>query len=249
MNLNDKIESATSTIKLKIEAFTDEECTNPNTKAKEIELQINPDTITHDHPITTNGKGESAISSEGANETEVNGSGISIPGASIRQMQTVSFKFTLDSTGVIDNCDDVLVKIADFKKVCYHYYGTIHGSNYLKLKWGGLFVEGDREFTCRLKKLNITYKMFSPDGHPLRAELDCAFEQFLSSDHIDKVKTNSSPDLTHMKTTRLGDTLPIMCKDVYGDPKYYLQVAKINGLTSIYQLQSGQRLIFPPIEQ
>ena len=91
--------------------------------------------------------------------------------------------------------------------------------------------------------------MFSNDGKLLRAKLSCTFLQFLSGSDIGAIKNNSSPDLTHLKVTKWGDTLPLMCDDVYGDPKYYMQVAKVNDLVSIYQLEHGRQLVFPPLER
>ncbi len=40
-----------------------------------------------------------------------------------------------------------------------------------------------------------------------------------------------------------------MCYRIYGDPKYYLEVAKVNGLGNFRFLKPGTDLIFPPIEK
>jgi hypothetical protein len=37
-----------------------------------------------------------------------------------------------------------------------------------------------------------------------------------------------------------------MTERIYGDSKYYLEVAKINGLINFRQLIPGQELFFPP---
>jgi len=44
-----------------------------------------------------------------------------------------------------------------------------------------------------------------------------------------------------------GETLPWLCYLVYGDSKYYLQIANVNNLTDFRNLQQGQQLFFPPI--
>jgi nucleoid-associated protein YgaU len=46
-----------------------------------------------------------------------------------------------------------------------------------------------------------------------------------------------------------GDTLPLMCYRIYGDSRYYLQVAMANRLTNFRNLQVGDELFFPPIEK
>lgn len=60
---------------------------------------------------------------------------------------------------------------------------------------------------------------------------------------------NSSSDLTHYRTVKKGDTLPLMCYRIYGHSKYYWQIAKVNGLSNFRELQPDNELFFPPIEK
>jgi len=63
-------------------------------------------------------------------------------------------------------------------------------------------------------------------------------------------KENSqSPDLTHIRIVKEGDTLPLLCHQVYGDPKYYIAVAAVNGLNDFRNLKKGERIMFPPLEK
>jgi hypothetical protein len=39
-----------------------------------------------------------------------------------------------------------------------------------------------------------------------------------------------------------------MCQQIYGDPRYYLQVARFNGLKNYRRLAVGQELLFPPLK-
>ena len=41
---------------------------------------------------------------------------------------------------------------------------------------------------------------------------------------------DQSPDLTHVRMVKAGDTLPGFCEQIYGDPRLYLKVAAANGL-------------------
>ena len=52
-----------------------------------------------------------------------------------------------------------------------------------------------------------------------------------------------------MRTVKAGDTLPLMCYRIYGDPKYYLDVAEVNHLGNFRVLIPGSALVFPPIEK
>ena len=46
-----------------------------------------------------------------------------------------------------------------------------------------------------------------------------------------------------------GDTLPLLCREIYGSPSHYLRVAQVNGLDDFRDLTAGQALIFPPFER
>jgi nucleoid-associated protein YgaU len=69
-------------------------------------------------------------------------------------------------------------------------------------------------------------------------------------DQIQRAKeaNKSSPDLTHVKTIRMGDELFLMCQEVYKSPKYYLQVAEKNNILNFRKLKQGDKLLFPPLK-
>ena len=60
------------------------------------------------------------------------------------------------------------------------------------------------------------------------------------------INEGTHPDII---TVAPGDTLPLMCFDVYGDPRYYLFVAGYNRLDGFRQLSVGQPILFPPLPQ
>ncbi|MEO1435738.1 MAG: hypothetical protein AAFV80_09400, partial [Bacteroidota bacterium] len=176
--------------KVTIEAFKDEKCTS---SVGEMELQINPESIVHDHEITIyddDNPDFKAYNIEGAIGGEPKFAGI--------KMESIRFDFYLDATGVISGCDSVSDSINDFKELAYKYNGAIHGPNYLKLSWGSLFNNMDgRQFKCRLDRLDINYLLFKPNGTPLRARLDCVFKQHMTQEEMTKMASNQSPDMTH----------------------------------------------------
>lgn len=175
-----------------------------------------------------------------------------------RSPQTLNFKFIFDGSGVIkkgaggilsglavpglaDKPPNVAHDIADFKKVVYDYISDTHEPPYVQIQWGVLM------YNCRLTRMTINFKLFKPDGTPLRAEADCTFQGVINEEKLTAIKNPLSPDLTHVKTVVEGETLPLLCFREYGDSKYYYQVAKLNGLTDFKQLKPGMKLIFPPI--
>jgi len=152
-----------------------------------------------------------------------------------------SFDASHGSTGVLPGVLSVNDDLDRFKSIVYSYNGSIHSPNYLRILWGQL------TFDCRLETLNIEYMLFTPSGVPLRAKLNTTFQQYLSPEKMQLKARNSSPDLTHSRVTSSRDTLPLLCFQIYGDSKYYLDIARINGLNDFRNLQPGQKIVFPPL--
>ncbi|HPF52255.1 MAG TPA: hypothetical protein PK335_11805, partial [Draconibacterium sp.] len=83
----------------------------------------------------------------------------------------------------------------------------------------------------------------------LRASARAKFKGFIEDNLRVALENNSSPDLTHVRMVNEGDTLPLMTYRIYGDSKYYLEVARVNKLTNFRKLKVGQKIFFPPIEK
>lgn len=155
----------------------------------------------------------------------------------------LALSFFIDGTGASGTPLDVQQKIAQFQTVT-GYNGDIHRPNYLKVSWGTLTVK-----RCVLKSASIAYKLFRPDGVPLRAVISASFTD--NSDDTTRVAMaqDHSPDLTHRRVVKAGDRLPALCNAIYGDPRLYLQVAEANGLDDFRNLEPGSEILFPPLER
>jgi hypothetical protein len=155
----------------------------------------------------------------------------------------LSLLFFLDGTGANGVLIDVQERIALFQTTT-GYNGNIHRPNYLKVAWGTIEVR-----RCVLKSASIAYKLFRPDGRPLRAVITAAFTD--NSDDQTRVAKaqDKSPDLTHIRLIKAGDTLPALCYEIYGDPGYYLEVARANQIDNFRNLIPGTRMFFPPLEK
>jgi len=149
----------------------------------------------------------------------------------------------IDGTGASAREADVRDKVQQFQTVT-GYNGNIHRPNYLKVVWGTLQVK-----RCVLKSASIVYKLFRPDGVPLRAVVSATFTD--NSDDQTRVAfaQDSSPDLTHVRRVQAGDTLPLLCYRIYGDASLYLEVARANGAEDFRRLAPGSTLFFPPLER
>ncbi len=155
----------------------------------------------------------------------------------------LALSFFLDGTGANGRPLDVQAKVESFQSVT-GYNGNIHRTNYLKLVWGTIQVR-----RCVLKSASIAYKLFKPDGTPLRAVISANFADASDDQTRVALAQDASPDLTHVRVLKAGDTLPALCQQVYGDATRYLEVARANGLDGFRALPAGTRLRFPPLEK
>ena len=172
-----------------------------------------------------------------------------------RRIRPADFRleFTIDGTGASgqsltgergsENDANVSRQVQRFLSLTSTYQGDIHSPRYLRVSWGSF------TFDCVLKSVEVTYTLFKPDGFPLRAKISATF-----SETVDDVKRvaaadPNSPDLTHHRTVKKGDNLPLMVSDIYGDPRYYAEVARVNNLSSFRNLEVGTILRFPPLKQ
>lgn len=154
----------------------------------------------------------------------------------------LQLSFFVDGTGANGREADVREQVAKFQEVT-GYNGHIHRTHYLKVAWGTLQIK-----RCVLKSASIAYKMFRPDGVPLRAVISATFTD--NSDDATRVAIaqDQSADLTHLRLVKAGDSLPRLCEEIYGEPRMYLEVARANGLDNFRALRPGVRLAFPPLD-
>lgn len=169
---------------------------------------------------------------------------------------TVSFDFLFDGTGVsgvgsssidlnpdVGNVENVRKQIDAFMQIAQLYVGEEHRTNHLELSWGTFHFYGVME------KATVTYKLFHSSGAPLRASINATFKQTVSREEQAALARRTSPDLTHFKIVKEGETLPQIAKKTYGDSKYYLEIARVNNINNFRNLKAGQQLVLPPIDK
>jgi len=138
---------------------------------------------------------------------------------------------------------DILAEIEAFKNIVLTYDGDIHEPRDVQLLWGTL------SFVGKLTSLQFNYKLFQPDGTPVRAVATAAFSGTIDDNLREALKKSNSPDLTHIRKVAEGDTLSLMTYKIYGDASYYLEVARINKLVNFRHLTPGTEIFFPPINK
>jgi Contractile injection system tube protein len=225
--------------KLKIEAYADEKRKPPASQS--MEVMFNPTTYKRSATIAYAGKSRRAMNSAS-----------SAAKYSHTPPPQMSFEFLLDGTGAaffgaehlarVIRQKSVKKDVEAFEKLCLKMNGKIHQPNFLKVVWGDHL-----DFSARLTALDITYELFDEGGDPIRAKLNATFTEDIPTDTGAKAAGKMSPDLTHLRVVKSGDTLPLLCKEIYGSSRHYLRVAADNGLDDFRNLVPGQKLRFPPL--
>ncbi|MBX3639885.1 MAG: hypothetical protein KF888_05140 [Nitrosomonas sp.] len=164
----------------------------------------------------------------------------------VSEPEKIIFKeLVFDGTGVVKSSNNQPVSVKEqidrLRSVVYTYIGSKHEAPIVQLKWGSFLFYG------RVESLKFDYTLFKPSGVPLRAKVTLAFVEYQSSEEIVKEARNESPDLSHLVEVKAGDTLPLLCYQIYQDCSYYPEVARINNLTHFSDLKPGMQLKFPPL--
>ena len=231
--------------KLKITAYSDPKFKN-KVAGGEFRTLLNPEKYSYKYKIKHNRRQASGTSSSAPKFNKILPEGFELD-------------FIFDRTGVIvdyglpskdgketvfaDKGSGITEDIEKFKKVVFKYNGDHHRPNYLVISWGSLLFKGT------LEEMDLTFKLFRSDGTPLRALVHTKFKGFIEDKLRAAKEKNTSPDLTHVRFVEEGDTLPLMAYRIYGDPMYYLEVAKVNNLMNFRKLKVGQKIYFPPIKK
>lgn len=166
--------------------------------------------------------------------------------------ESIDFDFFFDATGASlsgrsEVADQVKSEgrtdqvIKQFLAMAYQRSGETHQPSFLKLCWG------DFEFRGLLEEATVTHKMFNLDGNPLRSEVRCTFRKHTSLREQAAEERKSSPDMTHYRLIKEGDTLHSIAHETYRDASFYMELARVNNLINFRTLKPGSRLILPPV--
>ena len=159
---------------------------------------------------------------------------------------TLSLKFTIDCTGVVEGTlpgDSVYDKVNDLADLLYVYNSDGHSPSYVVVTYGELLFKG------RLEKMDTKYQLFSSGGVPLRATVSLVFKRFMTGKEERKKFSKQSPDMSRLVTVKEGETLPYLCHRLYGDSLLVREVARFNELDSFRNIPAGTQLLFPTLKK
>ena len=110
-----------------------------------------------------------------------------------------------------------------------------------RLIWGAgeiLLLEGF------LRSVTKTLTHFLEDGTPVRAKLNCSFQEWHEPQKKQKIQ---NPIDDPIRIVRRGETLSSIAAEEYNDPSLWREIAKANQIGNPRQLTPGQSLTVPPL--
>jgi hypothetical protein len=228
--------------KMKLQAYSDENFSEK--KGAELSVLINPESYTIKYRIE---------------HTESQGQGTSHPQLHFNKIlaQDIHFDFVFDSSGVVVDPSliqigvpnpfaetaNVIDKIEEFKQLMFYFQSETHRPNFVALKWGTLLFKG------QMTQMDIEYKLFKPDGTPIRAIAKVDFRGYIEDDLRVAKENPLSPDITHERLFKADDRFDLLTDKIYKNQDYYIDVARANGLTGFRKIATGTKLFFPPVEK
>lgn len=216
--------------KMKILAFRDNEYTRPAT-IPVFPVLVNPESYDMNYAIEYNTDAPT-------------GGDSNTPSFTRKSPEVLSFELVFDATGILDGLPRPTVE-ADlelFKRFLLGKESETHEPPHHMILWGQMLFKG------RCTSANFKYKLFHGSGLPIRATVEVSFKGSISKLLSLAIDNLLSPDLTHLRTIRAGDTLPNLCDDIYEEPEHTIRVARANGLSGFRRLRPGTEITFPPHE-
>ena len=138
---------------------------------------------------------------------------------------------------------DVASYCENLKVALQGYYGIEHKPLFTKVTWGTLIFSG----VC--EEVSVDYILFDSSGSPLRAKLSVSLRKTQNRTTVAAEAKTSSPDLTHARPVKAGDNLAMMSNNIYKDSSYYIELARVNNLNSVFDIKPGDQILFPPIKK
>jgi nucleoid-associated protein YgaU len=110
-----------------------------------------------------------------------------------------------------------------------------------------VFGWGKTVFKGACTSLTCTYKLFMPDGEPLRADVKLSLTQAEAPVKGQNPTTRATAGFG-MHTVKDGDTLPSISYGAYGDATKWRLIAEANGVDNPLHLRRGRSLALPKLE-
>lgn len=109
------------------------------------------------------------------------------------------------------------------------------------------FIWGDLDFTGTVVSLRERNTLFSQSGNPIRARVTLVLKAYKSAEVQLRELKLESPDRTHVRIVREGETLSSIAYEAYGDSRAWRPIAEANGIDRPRFVPPGTALKIPAL--
>jgi hypothetical protein len=113
----------------------------------------------------------------------------------------------------------------------------------LTFAWGA-----NVSFKAVCERLTVAYKLFQPNGEPIRAEVSMTLKEASAAVAPAQNPTTRAEAGLGVHTVQDGETLQAVAYRVYGDAARWRSIAEVNRIDNPLHLRRGTRLMLPRIE-
>jgi hypothetical protein len=173
----------------------------------------------------------------GANYTEMPVPGLRTPILQfIRgEAQTIDLELFLDGTNKRQPIETDLNKLRKFVNI----ESELHAPPVCRFEWG------DVRFQGVVTSLKEKFQLFAEDGRVLRARVTLSIKSYESAEVQLRELRRSSPDRTRVRVFREGESLALIAKETYGDPRLWRLIAIENNIQRPRFVEPGTPLRIP----
>ena len=121
---------------------------------------------------------------------------------------------------------------------------------FITFTWGG-----ETTFKSVCTSLTVAYKLFRPNGDPIRADVKMTLKQAAPASTASSTGANrgtnptTRADAGHgVHRVKDGDSLPSIAYAAYGDPTRWRPIAEANGIDNPLSLRRGSELTIPRLD-
>lgn len=124
-----------------------------------------------------------------------------------------------------------------------------HAPPRVEFTWGGF------SFRAVIEKISQRFTMFVGDGTPVRATLSVTFKQYRTvAEQLEDPRRNSADKSKHRVLGKVEGFRPTpktlwqLSAEEYGEPRFWRQIARANGIEDPRTLRPGDAVLVPPLE-
>jgi hypothetical protein len=167
-----------------------------------------------------------------------------VPGLSMPILQYIrgesdvlTLELFLDRTDQGSDVDADIKKLSTFCRID----GVLHAPPVMEFSWAN-FV-----FTGVVTSFRQRMTLFSEDGRTLRARITLSLKSYKSAQVQLRELKLQSPDRTHVRILREGETLAHIANEAYGDPRLWRPIALANDIERPGFVPVGTPLTVPSL--